>query len=86
MFPLIGDTGPEATTPVPAPSALPGADAGTITASRVHHTDSTQPALVRLATEAEAIIALECGVGETLFDETVLMRVYGAGRRCQSER
>jgi uncharacterized membrane protein len=35
-------------------------------------------ALVRLAQSADAVIAIECGVGETVVEDTVLMRVYGA--------
>jgi uncharacterized membrane protein len=37
-------------------------------------------ALVRLATEADAVIAVECAVGDTLGDESLLMRVRG-GRK-----
>jgi uncharacterized membrane protein len=36
--------------------------------------------LVRLAQSANALIAIECGVGETLVDDTVVLRVYGAVR------
>jgi uncharacterized membrane protein len=34
-------------------------------------------ALARLATEADAIIVMECAVGDTLGDESLLLRVYG---------
>jgi len=37
-------------------------------------------ALVRLATEVDAVIAVECAVGDTLGDESILMRVLG-GRK-----
>jgi uncharacterized membrane protein len=40
--------------------------------------------LVRLATEADAVIAMECAVGDTLGDESLLLRVLG-GRRPISE-
>ncbi len=35
------------------------------------------PALVRLAQRADAVIAIECGVGETVVEDTLLMRVHG---------
>jgi uncharacterized membrane protein len=38
-------------------------------------------ALVRLAQMADAIVAIECGVGETLVEDVVVLRVYGAGRK-----
>jgi uncharacterized membrane protein len=34
--------------------------------------------LVEMARNANAVISIECGVGETLLEETVLVRVYGA--------
>jgi uncharacterized membrane protein len=34
-------------------------------------------ALVRLATEADAVIVMECAVGDTLVDESPLLRVHG---------
>jgi uncharacterized membrane protein len=37
-------------------------------------------ALVRLAQGANAIVAIECGVGETLVEDAVLLRVHGATR------
>jgi len=33
--------------------------------------------LVRLATEADAVIAIECAVGDTLGDESLFLRVFG---------
>jgi len=33
--------------------------------------------LVRLATQADAIIVMECAVGDTLGDESLILRVYG---------
>jgi uncharacterized membrane protein len=39
------------------------------------------PVLVRLAQNADAVVVIEYGVGETLVDDAVLLRVYGAGRK-----
>lgn len=36
--------------------------------------------LVRLAQTADAVISIECGVGDTLVEDTVLLRVHGAAR------
>ena len=80
MFPLIGDTGPEADDTVATLDlGRPGQTLVYTGEPRVITRFDTA-ALVRLAQEGDAIIALECGVGETLVDETMLMRVYGAGR------
>ena len=38
-------------------------------------------ALARLAQRSSAFIAIECGVGETLVEDEVLLRVYGASRK-----
>jgi uncharacterized membrane protein len=38
-------------------------------------------ARVRLAHSADAVVAIECGVGETLLEDTVLLRVHGTARR-----
>ena len=38
-------------------------------------------ALARLAQSAGAVVVIECGVGETLVEDTVLLRVHGAARR-----
>lgn len=37
--------------------------------------------LVRLAQSVEAVIAIECGVGETLVEDAVLFHIYGAKRQ-----
>jgi uncharacterized membrane protein len=39
------------------------------------------PALVRLAQSADAVVAIEGGVGETLVEDAVLLRVHGAARK-----
>jgi uncharacterized membrane protein len=36
------------------------------------------PALVRLAQSVDGIVALECGVGDTLVEDAVILRVHGA--------
>jgi uncharacterized membrane protein len=36
-------------------------------------------ALVGLAQDADVVVAIECGVGETLVEDAVVLRVYGAG-------
>ena len=41
-------------------------------------------ALVRLAREADAVIVMECAVGDTLTEDTLLLRVYG-GRQPLAE-
>ena len=38
-------------------------------------------ALVRLAQSANAIVSIECGVGETLVEDSVLLRVHGAAQK-----
>jgi uncharacterized membrane protein len=38
-------------------------------------------ALVRLAQNADAVVAIECGVGDALVEDTVLLRVYGSDRK-----
>ena len=37
--------------------------------------------LVRVAQEADAVVAIECGVGDTVVEDAVLLRVYGATRK-----
>lgn len=80
MFPLIGDGDPEQDTSVLA------LELGPSTQTLIHSGDPQViarfdiAALVRLAQAADAIVALECGVGETLVEDTVLLRVYRAVR------
>src|SRR6516165_5339316 len=38
-------------------------------------------ALVKLAQNADAVVAIECGVGDTLVEGAVLLRVHGTGRK-----
>jgi uncharacterized membrane protein len=87
MFPSIAATrngdqagnGDQAAIPAPADMGLP---IQTLTYSgqpRVIARFDTG-ALVRLAQSADAVIAIGCGVGETLMEDTVLLRVYGATR------
>lgn len=42
--------------------------------------------LVRLARDADAVIVIECAVGDTLVENTVLMRVYGGTRPIDETR
>ena len=82
MFPRIEGTpvaGSSNGTEVPA-------DLGSVTQSLTY---SGEPrviarinigALVRLAQSANAIVAVECGVGETLVEDTLLLRVHGAAQ------
>jgi uncharacterized membrane protein len=37
--------------------------------------------LVNLAQNADAVVAIECGVGDALVEDAVLLRVYGSGRK-----
>lgn len=37
--------------------------------------------LVRLAQGADAVVAIECGVGETVLEDTVLLRAHGTGQK-----
>ncbi len=39
------------------------------------------PALVRLARDAGAVIVLDCAVGDTLVNDTTILRVYGASTK-----
>ena len=41
--------------------------------------------LVRLAQNANAIVSIECGVGETLVEDTILMRIYGATQKLSEQ-
>jgi uncharacterized membrane protein len=38
-------------------------------------------ALVRLAHGADAVVAIECGVGESMLEDSVLLRVHGAAKK-----
>jgi hypothetical protein len=37
--------------------------------------------LVRVANGADAVVAIECGVGDAAVEDAVLLRVYGATRK-----
>ena len=82
MFPLIADsanTNEEGT----APPLVLGPLSQTLTHSGVPQvvTGFDLNALVKLARIADAVVAIDCGVGETLVEDAVLVRVYGAGRK-----
>jgi uncharacterized membrane protein len=82
MFPLIGDN-PNAdrdeTEPLP--------NLGPATQTLIYAGEPRViaafdlPALVRLAQSAAAVVAIEGGVGETLVEDAVLLRVHGAVRK-----
>ena len=82
MFPLIADsanTNEEGT----APPLVLGPLSQTLTHSGVPQvvTGFDLNALVKLARIADAVVAIDCGVGETLVEDAVLLRVYGAGQK-----
>jgi len=79
MVPLIADTSPEETQP---PLVL-GPVMHTLTHSGEPRviTRFDLDALVRLAQNPDAVVAIECGVGDTLVEGAVLLRVHGTGRR-----
>ena len=83
MFPRIADN-PDAN-----PSNEPGLSADQGAASQlISYSGEPQviarfdiDALVRLAERAGAVVSIECGVGESLVEDTILMRIYGAKSR-----
>jgi uncharacterized membrane protein len=87
MFPGIGDN-PESNGS--SKTDLP-IDLGVVTQT-LAYSDAPQvitrfdiDVLVRLAQNANAILSIECGVGETLVEDTVLMRVYGATQKLSEQ-
>jgi uncharacterized membrane protein len=42
--------------------------------------------IVRLAQSANAVVSFECGVGETLVEDAVLLRVFGSAQKLSEER
>jgi len=82
MFPLIADSanGDRQGT---EPSLLLGPVTQTLTHSGEPRviTRFDLDELVRLAQNAEAVVAIECGVGDTLVEDAVLLQVHGTGRK-----
>ena len=77
MFPLPTNRRASATLP-PCPALARPDQPVTYSGEPLTITRIDTAALIRLATDAGAVVAFECGVGETLFDDTVIMRVHGA--------
>ena len=79
MFPRpADDTQPDDLTPVPVSAPL---------TQTIHYSGEPLviasfdlPTLLALANAANAVIAIECGVGETLVEGATLFQIYGAGR------
>lgn len=68
-------------------ASAPPADLGPVTQTLSYSGDPRViarldiDALVRLAQNANAVVSIECGVGETLVEDAVLLRVYGAAQK-----
>ena len=88
MFPYIVSSS-EADTPIEI--GMP-AELGPVTQTLSYSGDPMVIArfdiatIVRLAQSANAVVSLECGVGETLVEDAVLLRVYGSTQKLPEER
>jgi uncharacterized membrane protein len=82
MFPLIADSADTSPEETQLPLVL-GPVIQTLTHSGEPRviTRFDLDALVRLAQNADAVVAIECGVGDTLVEGAVLLRVHGTGRK-----
>src|SRR6516162_999876 len=82
MFPLISDSA-NASRELTEPAIVLGPVTLTLTHSGEPRviTSFDLDALVRSAQDADAVVAIECGVGDTLVEGAVLIRVHGTGRR-----
>lgn len=80
MFPLIVDSA-NAGRELTRPAVVLGPVTLTLTHSGEPRviTRFDLDALVRLAQNADAVVAIECGVGDTLVEDSVLLRVHGTG-------
>ena len=83
MFPRITDNADaDAASEARVPSA-----AGPVTQTLTYSGDPLViarfdiDALVRLAQSVDGFVAIECGVGETVVEDTVLLRVHGAAQK-----
>ena len=80
MLPVIADS-------ADVKGSEPGSALGPVTQTLTHSgeprviTRFDLDALVRLAQDADAVVAIEYGVGDTLVEDAVLLRVHGAGRK-----
>jgi uncharacterized membrane protein len=81
MFPLIADNAKVSREEIEVPPNL-GLPTQTLTHSGEPRaiTRFDLERLVRVAQEADAVVAIECGVGDTVVEDAVLLRVHGATR------
>lgn len=83
MFPLIADT---ADAHAPNGNELP-VDLGPVSQTLAYDGDPRViarfdiDALVRLAKNANAVVSIECAVGETLVEDAVVLRVHGTAQQ-----
>jgi len=81
-FPLIADGADPSREEIELPCVL-----GPVTQTLTHSgeprviTRFDLDVLVNLAQIADAVVAIECGVGDTLVEDAVLLRVHGTGRK-----
>jgi len=82
MFPLIADNPKVTPEEIEVPLNL-GPPTQTLTYSGEPRaiTRFDLDTLVRVAQGADAVLAIECGVGDTVVEDTVLLRVYGGTRK-----
>jgi len=82
MFPLIADNTRVSREEIEVPVNL-GPPTQTLTHSGEPRaiTRFDLERLVRVAQAADAVVAIECGVGDTVVEDTVLLRVYGTTRK-----
>jgi len=82
MFPLIADKAKVTPEEIEVPLNL-GPPTQTLTHSGEPRaiTRFDLDTLVRVAQGADAVVAIECGVGDTVVEDTVLLRVYGGTRK-----
>ena len=82
MFPLIADNPKVTPEEIEVPLNL-----GPPTQTLIHSgepraiTRFDLDTLVRVAQGVDAVVAIECGVGDTVVEDTVLLRVYGGTRK-----
>src|SRR6516225_7652337 len=83
MLPVIADS-------ADVKGSEPGSALGPVTQTLTHSgeprviTRFDLDGLVRLAQNADAVVAIECGVGDTLVEDAVLLRVHGPAESCLS--
>jgi len=82
MFPLITDNAKVSPEAIEIPLNL-GPPTQTLTHSGAPRaiTRFDLDRLVRVAQSADAVVAIECGVGDTVVEDAILLRVYGATRK-----